>query len=84
MDDYLNFPVVQQILPPIVTNVQNMNYQLRSKVPAFQLNRQSQTKHSRLPNIIFYMNFFNLSIPCFLLFDLTPLPLAFQINIGIL
>jgi hypothetical protein len=36
MDDYLNFPVVQQILPPIVTNVQNMNYQLRSKVPAFQ------------------------------------------------
>jgi hypothetical protein len=35
MDNYLNFPVVQQILPPIVANVQNMNNQLRSKVPAF-------------------------------------------------
>ena len=44
MDNYLNFPVVQQILPPIVANVQNMNNQLRSKVPAFQLNRRKSNK----------------------------------------
>jgi hypothetical protein len=44
MDNYLNFPVVQQILLPIVANVQNMNNQLRSKVPAFQLNRRKSNK----------------------------------------